>query len=163
MLISHTTQCFSKTRWLLLLVIFAISLSLSADENYYKWKAQDFAIEQSLGDIKGDANRGRKLVMQRDKGNCLACHAMPIKEEAFHGTFGPPLQGIASRLTPGQIRLRIVNQQSINPLTVMPSFYQNPLEVNRIAEDYIGKTILTAQEVEDVVAYLSTLKQEVQP
>lgn len=163
MLVPHNNQNLGKTSWLFVLAIWAVSPFVSAGEIYFKWEAKDFAIEKPLGGLKGDATRGRKLVANRDKGNCLACHAMPIKEEPFHGTFGPPLYGLANRLTPAQIRLRVVDQQAINPMTVMPSFYKDPLEVNRIAQDYIGKTMLTAQEVEDVVAYLATLKQEWQP
>ena len=148
---------------LLVLGILMLNPIASAGESYYRWQVKDFAIEKPLGGLRGDANRGRKLVKNRDKGNCLACHAMPIKEEAFHGTFGPPLYDIGKRLTPAQIRLRIVSQETINPMTVMPSFYKDPLKVNRIADNYIGTTILSAQEVEDVVAYLATLKQEWQP
>ena len=163
MVIPLISRDLGITSCLLILGLWGVCLFVSADETYYKWEAKDFAIEKPLGGLKGDANRGRKLVADRDKGNCLACHAMPIPEEAFHGTFGPPLNGIANRLTAAQLRLRIVDQQAINPLTVMPSFYKDPLEVNRIADAYVGKTMLTAQEVEDVIAYLVTLKQEWQP
>jgi sulfur-oxidizing protein SoxX len=141
--------------------MLAVSLPVFADQTYYAWQMKDFAIDTPLGGLRGDADRGRKIVVQRDKGNCLACHAMPIKEEAFHGTVGPSLMGVGSRLSAAQLRLRIVNQQSINPMTVMPSFYKDPQSANRIAGDYIGTTMLTAQEVEDVVAYLITLKQQV--
>jgi len=154
------SQCLRKPRFIFLLGCLVFSLPLAA-EKYYQWEPRDFAIEKPLGGLKGNLVRGRKLVAQRDKGNCLACHAMPIKEEAFHGTVGPPLHDIGSRLTAGQLRFRIVNQAGINPLTVMPVFYRNPINVNRISDEYIGKTILTAQEVEDVVTYLMTLKQEV--
>lgn len=163
MLIPQDTHSLSWTSCLFLLGLLTLSPFSLADEPYYKWEVKDFAIEKPIGGLKGNAKRGRKLVANRDKGNCLACHSLPIAEEGFHGTFGPPLYGIGKRLTPGQIRLRVVNQQTVNPMTVMPSFYKDPLEVNRIAQDYIGKTILTAQEVEDVVAYLATLKQEWQP
>lgn len=131
-----------------------------ASEMYQQWQAKDFAIEKPLV-RNGDVQRGRALVIRRDKGNCLACHAMPIEEEGFHGTLGPPLLTVADRLTAAQLRLRVVDQQSINPVTVMPSYYKNPLDINRVDQDYIRMTILTAQEVEDVIAYLLILRQEV--
>lgn len=127
-------------------------------EPYYNWQAVNFAIEQPLGGLKGDPGRGRKVAISQDKGNCLACHHLPVEEESFHGTIGPPLDGIASRLTAGQIRLRIVDEQKINPATVMPGFYKNPMELNKVANEYYGKTMLSAQEVEDLVAYMTTLK-----
>lgn len=153
-------QCIRKPRLIVLLVCLVFSSPLSADK-YYQWEALNYSIDKPLGGLTGNLVRGRKLVVQRDKGNCLACHAMPIQEEAFHGTVGPPMHGIASRLTAGQLRFRIINQPGINPLTVMPAFYQDPVNANRISDEYIGKTILTAQEVEDVVTYLMTLKQDV--
>jgi len=173
MLMPIITSTLNKTRWVLLLGMLAIGLSstskpINAEERFIPWQAKNFAITTPLAGLKGDPKRGRKLVAQRDKGNCLACHAMPINEEAFHGTLGPPLNAIASRLSPAEIRLRVVDQTMINPMTVMPAFYKDPVTVNRIAQKYIGKTILSAQEVEDVVAYLASLKQqtsqqEVQP
>ncbi len=83
---------------------------------------------------------------------------MPIDEEPFHGTVGPPLLGVGARYTAAQIRLRIVDEQQINPMTIMPGFYRDPKLANRVAEEFWGKTFLTAQQVEDVVAYLVTLK-----
>ena len=83
---------------------------------------------------------------------------MPIPEEPFHGTVGPPLDGVGARYTPAQIRLRIVDDQQINPMTIMPGVYRDPARANRIADDYWGKTFLSAQQVEDLVAYLVTLR-----
>ena len=83
---------------------------------------------------------------------------MPIPEEPFHGTIGPPLQGVGARYSAAQIRLRIVDEQQVNPFTIMPGFYRDPLEANRVADVYWGKTFLSAQQVEDLVAYLVTLK-----
>ena len=152
----HQIVIFSSKFLLLMSIIFCVPLSFA--EPYYDWEMKDFAIRHPIGGYQGVPARGREVVKDRSKGNCLACHAMPIQEESFHGTFGPDLHQIGSRLSVEQIRLRVVNQASINPATVMPAFYKNPLDVNRIAENYIGKTILTAQEVEDVIAYLATLK-----
>jgi len=125
---------------------------------YLNWEMRDYAIEQPLGGLKGDAARGRAIARDRSRGNCLACHQMPIPEEEFHGTLGPSLHGIGARLTEGQIRLRIVDQKQVNPMTIMPGFYRDPRHFNRVADEYEGKTILTPREVEDLVAYLVTLK-----
>ena len=107
-----------------------------------------------LTDQPGDPANGRKIAA--NKGLCLSCHVMPIPEEADHGDVGPEMAGIGSRLQPPELRMRIVDPKVLNPDTPMPSFYKKDL--NRVAKKWEGQTILTAQEVEDVVAYLSTLK-----
>ena len=129
-----------------------------AEQIFYPWKIENYAIKKPLGGFTGNAQRGRKIVINKDKGNCLACHSLPIPEESFHGTVGPPLHGIGARLSKGQIRLRIADEQKINPATIMPGFYKNPKENNRVADDFWGKPVLTAQETEDVITYLMTLK-----
>ena len=108
--------------------------------------------------MRGDARRGRALVISTDKGNCLACHKMPISEEIFHGTLGPDLSHVASRLTEAQLRLRLVDEKQINPQTIMPGYYRNPKNFHLVADEYAGKTLLSAQQVEDVLAYLMSLK-----
>ncbi len=142
----------------LALIIALPPHSLPAEEAYFTWKATNFAIQQPLGGLQGDAQRGRNIARKQNKGNCLACHSMPIPEEPFHGTIGPGLDKIAARMTVGQLRLHIVDQQQFNPMTVMPAFYINPKKLNRVLDDFYGKTILSGQEVEDLIAYLMTLK-----
>jgi len=127
-------------------------------EAYQEWISKDYSISAPLGGLKGDPVNGRKVAIHRGKGNCLACHQMPIPEEEFHGEVGPPLDGLGSRYDEGQIRLRVVNMQELNPGTLMPPFYKNPDQFNRVSKKFKGRTILTAQEIEDVVAYLMTLK-----
>ena len=141
-----------------LIFISTANADAKAKKIFHHWKIENYAINKSFGGFKGNAERGRKIVINRDKGNCLACHAMPITEEKFHGTVGPALDGIASRLTEGQIRLRVADEQKINPMTIMPGFYKNPKENNRVDDEFWGKPVLTAQETEDVIAYLMTLK-----
>lgn len=109
----------------------------------------------SLTGQAGDPKNGRKLVIKQ--GGCLSCHGMPIPEEADHGQIGPDLAGVASRLSEGEIRLRVVDPKILNPDTMMPAFYRTD-GLHRVAANWQGKPILTAQEVEDVVAYLMTLK-----
>ena len=128
-----------------------------AAEDYVQWQRDGYAIPRPLAGLKGDAARGRALVIDRAKGNCLACHRLPIPGEEFQGTVGPPLHGVASRLSEGELRLRVVDEKQLNPATIMPGYYRDPKTLNRVADDWWGRTILSAQEVEDVVAYLQTL------
>lgn len=129
-----------------------------ADGSYCHWEVANLAIEQPLCGLRGDATRGRALAADSHAGNCLACHQMPIPEEPFHGTIGPPLDGVGARYTVGQLRLRIVDEQQVNPWTIMPGFYRDPAEAHRVAGQFWGKTFLTAQQVEDLVAYLASIK-----
>jgi sulfur-oxidizing protein SoxX len=131
-------------------------LRLPAD--YCNWEVQDFSIEQPLCDLRGDPEQGRLIVADSHGGNCLACHRLPIPEEPLHGTVGPPLDGLAGRMSTGQMRLHVVDQRQFNPLTIMPGFYRDPRLANRVADAFFGKTFLSAQQVEDVVAYLETLQ-----
>ena len=140
------------------LIFIALTSASYSEETFYPWKIDDYAIKKPLGGFIGNAQRGRKIVINKNKGNCLACHSLPIPEESFHGTVGPPLHGIASRLNEGQIRLRVADEQQVNPSTVMPGFYKNPKENNRVDDQYWGKPVLNAQETEDVIAYLMSLK-----
>lgn len=106
----------------------------------------------------GDPQRGRRIVRDRETGNCLICHKVPEPDELFQGDLGPDLGGIGKRLTAGQIRLRLVDESRLNPQTLMPPYYRVD-GLNRVAARYRGKPVLTAQEIEDVVAYLGTLTQ----
>lgn len=119
----------------------------------------EVAINHSLTGKAGDPVKGRELAINRKKGNCLACHSMPIAEQSFHGETAPSLYGVANRLTAGELRMQIVNSKVTNEDTMMPSFYR-VWGYNRQKEKFIGKTILSAQEVEDVVAYLMTLDKD---
>lgn len=125
---------------------------------YQSYTVKNHAIDAPLGGLKGHPARGRKLAINSAKGNCLACHKLPIPEEEFHGEVGPSLYGLANRLNEGKIRLRIVNIQQLIPFSLMPPMYMNPADLKQVAKKFQGQTVLTAQEVEDVVAYLMTLK-----
>ncbi|MEK9672584.1 MAG: sulfur oxidation c-type cytochrome SoxX [Rhodospirillaceae bacterium] len=115
------------------------------------------SIPASLTGKPGDPANGKKVVIDRKKGNCLACHVMPIPEQAYHGNIGPELNGVGKRYSAGELRLRIVNPKVINSETIMPAFYKND-GFHRVLKKFKGKTIISAQDVEDVVAYLMTLK-----
>ncbi len=126
--------------------------------DYCHWQAERLAINSPLCGLDGDPVKGRALAINPAAGNCLACHQLPVPEHALHGTLGPPLFSLASRKTKGQIRLHLVNQRLLNPDSIMPGFYRNPRRANRVADEYWGKTLLSAQQIENVVAYLVTLK-----
>jgi sulfur-oxidizing protein SoxX len=127
-------------------------------EPYCQWKLNGFSIEKPLCDLTGDAERGKKIASDGSKGNCLACHQLPIDGIEAYGNIGPPLTGVGSRLTEAMIRLRVVDTRKINPMSIMPGFYRNPQLINRPRKDFTDRTFLTAQQVEDVIAYLVTLK-----
>ena len=116
----------------------------------------DDSIPASLTGAKGDPARGRAIVANRQVGLCLLCHSGPFPEERFQGELAPDLSG-AARLTEGQIRLRIVDPRQVNPDTIMPAYYRTE-GLTRVTPAFRGKTILTAEQIEDVVAYLLTLK-----
>ena len=105
----------------------------------------------------GDHQRGRQIVANRQIGMCLLCHAAPIPEERFQGDLAPDLKGVGARLSEAEIRARIVDPARSNPDTIMPAYYKTE-GLTRVAGAFRGKTILSAEQIEDVVAYLVTLK-----
>lgn len=110
----------------------------------------------SLTGAKGDPVRGRAIVASRQVGLCLLCHSGPIPEERFQGDLAPDLRN-AARLSESQIRGRIVDPRKANPESIMPAYFRTE-GLTRVAPAYRGKTILSAEQVEDVVAYLMTLR-----
>jgi L-cysteine S-thiosulfotransferase len=115
------------------------------------------AIPASLTGAPGDPVRGKAIVASRQTGLCLLCHSAPLPEEKFQGTIGPDLTGTGSRNTEGQLRLRIVDPRKLNPDTIMPAYYRRD-GLDRVAPAFRGKTVLTAEQIEDVVAFLMTLR-----
>ncbi len=114
------------------------------------------SIPASLTGAKGDAARGRAIVANRQVGLCLLCHTGPFPEERFQGDLAPDLRNSA-RLTEGEIRQRIVDPTKVNPQSIMPAYYRSE-GLTRVAPAYRGKTVLTPEQIEDVVAYLITLR-----
>ena len=110
------------------------------------------------GAAPGDAARGRAIVANRQLSLCLLCHTGPIPEERFQGNLAPDLQGAGARWTADQLRARIMDASRFNPDTIMPAYYKTE-GLNRVAASYKDKTILNAQQIEDVVAWLQTLKE----
>ena len=115
------------------------------------------SIPASLTGAKGDPARGRAIVAKRQVGLCLLCHSGPFPEERFQGDLAPDLTGVGARLSEGQIRQRMVDSTKLNPQTIMPAYYRTE-GLTRVAPAFRGKTVLTPEQIEDVVAYLVTLK-----
>ena len=144
-----------------LMVGFAMTMGLAvqseaANFNIAKARVGD-GIPKLLTGKAGDAKKGRKTAIHRKKGNCLACHTMPAPEQADHGNIGPDLKGVGGRYNIAELRLRLVSAKVLNPDTIMPSFYQSS-GFHRVQKKWKGKTIISAQDVEDILAYLVTLK-----
>ncbi|MDP4024960.1 sulfur oxidation c-type cytochrome SoxX [Methylobacterium sp. NEAU 140] len=115
------------------------------------------AIPASLTGAPGDPARGRAIVADRTRGLCLLCHAGPFPEERFQGDLAPNLAGVGARRSPGALRLRLVDGRVLNPDTIMPSYYS--LEgLARVGRAWRDRPILDAAEIEDVVAFLGTLR-----
>ncbi|HEY5760911.1 MAG TPA: sulfur oxidation c-type cytochrome SoxX [Steroidobacter sp.] len=119
------------------------------------------AIEKSLTGKAGDAVRGAELIQQRQKSLCVLCHSGPFPDSHLQGTLAPDLSGIGERLSVGQLRLRIVDMKRLNSSSIMPSYYAVIGDNNdtRVAEGWRNKPVLTAEEIEDLVAYLQTLRR----
>jgi len=116
------------------------------------------AIPASLTGAKGDPVRGRAIVTNRQVGLCLLCHSGPFPEERLQGTMAPDLKGAGSRWSEGQLRLRIVDAGRLNRDTIMPPYYRTD-GLYRVAPSFHGKPVLTAEQIEDVVAFLATLRE----
>ena len=114
-------------------------------------------IPHSLTGRPGDAERGRAIVVNRQVGLCLLCHSGPFPQERFQGDLAPDLAGAGSRSSPGQLRLRIVDASHVNPDTIMPPYYRTD-GLTRVGTPFRDKTILSAEQIEDVVAFLMTLR-----
>lgn len=117
------------------------------------------SIDTPLTTVAADAARGRAIVADRTRGLCLLCHSGPFPEERFQGNLAPSLAGAGARWSAGQLRLRLVDGKRLNPDSIMPSYYRTE-GLTRVRENFRGRTILTAQEIEDVIAFLLTLREE---
>jgi sulfur-oxidizing protein SoxX len=114
-------------------------------------------IPASLTGTDGDSVSGRAIVLDRRLGACLLCHAGPSPDVKLLGTLAPDLSGAGLRWTAGQLRLRLVDPARLNPATIMPAYYRVE-GLTRVGDSWLGKPILTAEQIEDVVAFLSSLR-----
>ena len=117
----------------------------------------DGGIAAALTGQPGDATRGRALVANRQVSMCLLCHQTPIAEARFQGDISSNLAGAGARWTAPQLRLRIVNSRLLNPDSIMPAYYRVEA-LTRVGATWRDKPILDAQQIEDIVAWLQTLK-----
>jgi sulfur-oxidizing protein SoxX len=115
------------------------------------------AIPASLTGVAGNPAGGRAIVLDRRLGSCLLCHTGPFPEERFQGTLAPDLSGAGSRWSAGQLRLRLVDASRLNANTIMPPYYRVD-GLARVGSAWRDKPMLTAAQIEDVVAFLSTLR-----
>lgn len=149
------------TRVKLLLCAAAASLLLTGPlgaTEVASYKVVDGAINDSLTGKPGDVAKGEKAFLNRKQGNCLACHQVSaLSEHPFHGEIGPSLDGVAERYSLGELRLQVVDAKQINPDTIMPAFYRKE-GFHRVLKKFDGKSVLSAEQVEDILAYLQTLK-----
>ena len=135
-----------------------ISPACAADPVLVPYRIVDGQIPAALTNQPGDPARGKAAALSREGGNCFLCHSFPDAGETPLGNIGPPLAGVGARLTAAQLRLRLVDSTRINRASVMPAYYRTE-GLQRVASAYAGKPLLTAQQVEDVVAYLLTLRE----
>jgi len=140
---------------------FAVALlalpGLAVGEELRPYKVTGDSIMESLTGAPGDATRGRALVLERTN-TCILCHSGPFPEEKFQGDLAPSLSGSGSRWSVGQLRLRLVDASRLNPGTIMPSYYRID-GLDRVAANWRDKPILSAGQIEDIVAYLATLRE----
>jgi len=145
---------------LTLVCLFAGSSAFAGDVMPANVVFNDGAIGVTLTAQAGDPAAGRKVFMNRKQGNCLACHANEdMSDQSFHGEVGPALDGVADRWEAAELRGIVVNSKMMFEGTIMPAFYKDA-GFERNLKNFQGKSILNAQQVEDVVAYLLTLNEE---
>lgn len=136
------------------LLTFSGGVSAQQPHNYV---VDGDAIPASLTGTPGDATRGRALVVDRTS-TCILCHSGPFPEQRFLGDVAPSLAGTGSRWSAGELRLRLVDASRLNAATIMPSYYRID-GLSRVGRAWQGKTILSAEQIEDMVAYLVTLRE----
>lgn len=139
--------------------VVIVATPAAAQEPLHAFTVDRDAVQAPLGGNVGDAARGRKIVGNRQVGLCLLCHSGPFPEERFQGTLAPDLGGAGARWSEGQLRLRIIDAQRLHADTIMPPYYRVD-GLSRVPAGLRGKPILTAQQIEDVIAYLMTLRDQ---
>jgi L-cysteine S-thiosulfotransferase len=135
----------------------ALTVPAQAGEELRAYVVVGDAIPGSLTGKPGDPVRGRAIIVSRRQGMCLLCHTGPFAEATLQGNLAPSLTGVGSRWSPGQLRLRIVDPSRLSRNTIMPSYYRID-DLTRVAHSYAGRPILSAEQIEDVVAFLTTLR-----
>ncbi len=140
-------------------LLLLLAASTQAQEPIRPYTVVSDGIPVSLTGAKGDAARGRAIVANRQLGLCILCHTGPFPEQRLQGDLAPDLRGAGKRWSEAQLRLRIVDARRLNPDTIMPPYYRAD-GLSRVAAAWRGKPILTAEQIEDVVAFLVTLQDD---
>ena len=138
-------------------LVLLATLAAPAAAQGVAWRAAGDGIAQALTAEPGDAARGRAIVANRQQGLCLLCHSGPIPEERFQGNLAPPLDGAGKRLSAAQLRLRMADSRQVNPDSLMPPYHHTG-GLAQVGRAFSGQPLLSAQQIEDVVAYLVTLR-----
>jgi L-cysteine S-thiosulfotransferase len=150
-------------KWLLLTLCAAASVASATSpvQRLQAYTVEGDAIAKSLTGQPGDAARGAVLIQQRQKSLCVLCHSGPFPEPHLQGTLAPDLSDIGDRLSAGQLRLRVVDMKRLNPDSIMPTYHAAIADSNvtRVAKAWRDAPILSANEIEDLVAYLQTLRR----
>ncbi len=110
-----------------------------------------------LVDVAASPAEGERVFIEREAGHCVLCHQVDGLDAPFQGNLGPVLTGIGSRLSEAQIRLRIVDASQLNPDTIMPPYYRRT-GLEQVAAGYGGQTVLSAEQIEHLVAWLASLE-----
>lgn len=137
--------------------LLGVAVLTAQAETLVPYQQVDGSVPRPLTAVAGDVQRGRALVANRQLGLCLLCHTAPIAEERFQGNLAPDLSGAGSRWTEGQLRLRLIDARQINGATTMPAYYRSD-GLQRVAPGAQGQTLFNPQQLEDVVAYLASLR-----
>lgn len=144
--------------------VLALALSVGASGSWAPAAASGLVPVLVRGDgivtplaAPGDPARGQAIAADRQQGLCLLCHAAPLPQERFQGNLAPPLAGVGARYTEAQLRLRVVDIRRVHPDSLMPAFHSTD-GLTRVGAAWQGRPILSAQQVEDVVAWLVTLR-----
>ena len=147
--------------WLVLFALVSVAAADPQTSALRSYAIDGDAIKASLTGKAGDAARGALLMQQRQKSLCVLCHSGPFPDPHLQGNIAPDLTGVGGRLSAGELRLRIVDMKRLNPESIMPTYYAAAPNSSdsRVAADWRDKPILTADEIEDLVAYLQTLQR----
>lgn len=146
---------------IVVLVALAVGLVASAPvsaQTSATYEVRGDEIPNALAGRPGDPTNGAKLMADRHRSLCILCHAGPFSAPHTQGDIAPSLADVGGRLSAGQIRLRVANIKALNPESLMPA-YLKVADRPDIAEAWRGKSILSPAEIEDIVAYLVTLKE----